>query len=122
MVQRSTEENKPEITIGVLGRDGHGKTTLTAAITQSLARQNGSVQEGDEIVVDLGEYVEEDKSRPFVYETEARRYTHVDCHSHIDVMKNLILNCIPLQGAILVVSAVNGVLPRRESICALPIP
>ncbi|MCW3100332.1 MAG: hypothetical protein JWL77_5950 [Chthonomonadaceae bacterium] len=117
MEQQSIVEQKPEITIGVLGADGAGKTSLTTTITQSLARLNGSVVEGDEIVVDLGEYVDEDKSRPFVYETEARRYTHVDCHSHINVMKNLILNRIPLHGAILVVSAVDGITDQtREQV------
>ena len=116
MVQSSIAENKAEITIGVLGQDGHGKTTRTAAITRSLARLNDSVVEGDEIVITLGDCLE-DRTRPSIYETDSRRYTHVDCRRHIHMMKNLILNWIPWHGAILVVSAVDGItLETREQV------
>ena len=108
--------SKPEITIGVLGQDGHGKTSLTAAIVQTLSRQNGSSVEGDEIVVNPGDCREANRL-PFFYETAVRRYTHIDCHRHIDVTKNLILNWFPLQGAILVVSSVEGITDQtREQV------
>jgi len=117
MVQNFTEANKPEITIGVLGQDGHGKTALTTAITQSLARQDDSVVTGEEIVTSIEGNGEDNKNRTSVYETEARRYRHVDCRSHRDIMKNFILHRIPLHGAILVVSAVEGVASQtREQV------
>jgi elongation factor Tu len=116
MVQGPIEEEKQEITVGVLGQDGHGKTSLTTAIVHFLARLNGSIVEGDEIVINLGESFE-DRTRPFVYETESRHYTHVDCGSHTDLMNNLILNSVSLHGAILVVSAIEGVTAQtREQV------
>ena len=117
MVQNFTTANKTEITIGVLGQDGHGKTALTTAITQSLARQDSSVVTGEEIVISIEGNGEDDRSRTKVYETDTRRYKHVDCRSHRDIVKNFILHRIPLHGAILVVSAVDGVTTQtREQV------
>ncbi|MCW3051144.1 MAG: hypothetical protein JWN14_314 [Chthonomonadales bacterium] len=112
-MQPAMPEAKPEITIGVLGQDGHGKTTLTTAIAQYLSRSGSHVVMGNEIVIAPGNCVE-DRINPFLYETEVRRYRYVDCRRHIDVMKNLLLNWIPVQAAVLVVSAVDGVTAQTK--------
>jgi elongation factor Tu len=101
-------KTKPQISIGLLGQDGHGKSTLAAAIYAHLSRENRKVEEGCEITLSIGD-CRELPDHPFVYESDNRQNSIYDFAGHINVVKNLILNRIPLDGAILVVSAVDGV-------------
>ena len=115
-MQPALAEAKPEITIGVLGQDGHGKTSLTTAIARARSPQDRNMVEGGETVINAGEGAV-NGWLPFLYETETRRYTHIDFHRHIDVMKHMVLHHLSLQGAILVVSAVDGVTAQtREQV------
>jgi elongation factor Tu len=113
MAQYPTQGAKPEISIGVLGQDGHGKTSLTRAIARMLTLQNDSVVEGDEIVIHPGDCREANRE-PYVYETGTRRYTHIDCSCHMDVVRNLIMDWFPLHEACLVVSAEEGVTEQMK--------
>jgi len=108
MEQPSIVEEKPKITIGALGADGAGKTRLSTAITQHLAQHNGRVIVGGEMCMRSRSCTEEDGD-PSEFETESRRYQLIDCRRHFDVLENLIANWIPLHGAILVVSALDGI-------------
>ena len=110
-MQHSIASEKPEIAIGVLGADGHGKTSLATVITQAFSPQTSSVK-GQEIVISLGNCREdywEDISPGRIYETTMRRYILFDFQRHSNIVENLILNWLPLNGIILVVSAVDGV-------------
>src|SRR5690554_4556330 len=115
------ERSKPHINIGTIGHVDHGKTTLTAAITKTLAIANPDieVQAFDQI-----DKAPEEKARGITistahveYETEKRHYAHVDCPGHADYVKNMITGAAQMDGAILVVSAADGPMPQtREHI------
>ena len=114
------ERNKPHVNIGTIGHVDHGKTTLTAAITTVLAVAGGATAtKYDEI-----DKAPEEKERGITintshveYETENRHYAHVDCPGHADYDKNMITGAAQMDGAILVVSAADGVMPQtREHI------
>ncbi len=116
------KRDKPHMNIGTIGHVDHGKTTLTAAITQVLADKKGStvsVKRYDEI-----DNAPEEKRRGITisaahveYETDARHYAHVDCPGHADYIKNMITGAAQMEGAILVVSAADGPMPQtREHI------
>ncbi|MBL0725529.1 MAG: elongation factor Tu [Alphaproteobacteria bacterium] len=114
------ERNKPHVNIGTIGHVDHGKTTLTAAITTVLSKKNGSqAKQYNEI-----DNAPEERARGITintahveYETEARHYAHVDCPGHADYIKNMITGAAQMDGAILVVSAVDGPMPQtREHI------
>ena len=114
------ERNKPHVNIGTIGHVDHGKTTLTAAITTVLAVAGGATAtKYDEI-----DKAPEEKERGITintshveYETENRHYAHVDCPGHADYVKNMITGAAQMDGAILVVSAADGVMPQtREHI------
>ena len=114
------ERKKPHVNIGNIGHVDHGKTTLTAAITMTLA-QKGEAQamRYDEI-----DKAPEEKARGITintahveYETASRHYAHVDCPGHADYVKNMITGAAQMDGAILVVSAPDGPMPQtREHI------
>ena len=120
MAKEHFERNKPHINIGTIGHVDHGKTTLTAAITMTLA-QKGEAQamRYDEI-----DKAPEEKARGITintahveYETAKRHYAHVDCPGHADYVKNMITGAAQMDGAILVVSAPDGPMPQtREHI------
>ena len=120
MAKEHFERNKPHVNIGTIGHVDHGKTTLTAAITMTLA-QKGEAQamRYDEI-----DKAPEEKARGITintahveYETEKRHYAHVDCPGHADYVKNMITGAAQMDGAILVVSAPDGPMPQtREHI------
>ena len=120
MAKEHFERTKPHINIGTIGHVGHGKTTLTAAITMTLA-QKGEAQamRYDEI-----DKAPEEKARGITintahveYETAKRHYAHVDCPGHADYVKNMITGAAQMDGAILVVSAPDGPMPQtREHI------
>lgn len=112
--------NKPHVNIGTIGHVDHGKTSLTAAITVTLAKVGGAkVTNYDEI-----DKAPEEKARGITintahveYETTARHYAHVDCPGHADYVKNMITGAAQMDGAILVVSAADGPMPQtREHI------
>lgn len=112
------ERNKPHVNIGTIGHIAHGKTTLTSAITialgspvsyKDIAGRHGIVRKEGRIATVKSDHVE--------YETESRHYAHVDCPGHADYIKNMITGAAQMDGAILVVSAVDGPMPQtREHI------
>ncbi len=120
MSKQQFDRSKPHVNVGTLGHVDHGKTTLTAAITNVLAKANGGqAQAYDEI-----DKAPEEKERGITistshveYETEKRHYAHVDCPGHADYVKNMITGAAQMDGAILVVSATDGPMPQtREHI------
>lgn len=120
MARAKFERSKPHVNIGTIGHVDHGKTTLTAAITMTLAAGGGAkAQKYDEI-----DAAPEEKARGITintahveYETENRHYAHVDCPGHADYVKNMITGAAQMDGAILVVSAADGPMPQtREHI------
>ena len=120
MAKGKYERTKPHVNIGTIGHVDHGKTTLTAAITTTLAQfGQAQAQRYDEI-----DKAPEEKARGITintahveYETETRHYAHVDCPGHADYVKNMITGAAQMDGAILVVSAADGPMPQtREHI------
>ena len=120
MARAKFERTKPHVNIGTIGHVDHGKTTLTAAITMTLAATGGAkAKKYDEI-----DAAPEEKARGITintahveYETPARHYAHVDCPGHADYVKNMITGAAQMDGAILVCSAADGPMPQtREHI------
>ncbi len=120
MAKAKFERNKPHVNIGTIGHVDHGKTTLTAAITKTLAQQ-GTAKFMDYANIDKAP---EERERGITintahveYETSNRHYAHVDCPGHADYVKNMITGAAQMDGAILVVSAADGPMPQtREHI------
>jgi len=114
------ERDKPHCNVGTIGHIDHGKTTLTAAITKVLAEAGGGEAKSFEEI----DNAPEEKERGITiatshveYETDARHYAHVDCPGHADYIKNMITGAAQMDGAILVVSAADSVMPQtREHI------
>ncbi|WP_428080003.1 elongation factor Tu [Candidatus Pelagibacter sp.] len=112
--------SKPHCNIGTIGHVDHGKTTLTAAITNVLSEAGG----GTAVAYDQIDKAPEEKERGITistahveYETEKRHYAHVDCPGHADYVKNMITGAAQMDGAILVVNAADGPMPQtREHI------
>ncbi|MFO8040440.1 MAG: elongation factor Tu [Sodalinema sp.] len=120
MARAKFERNKPHVNIGTIGHVDHGKTTLTAAITATLA-VTGQAKARKYADIDAAP---EEKERGITintahveYETTGRHYAHVDCPGHADYVKNMITGAAQMDGAILVVSAADGPMPQtREHI------
>src|SRR3979411_1086073 len=120
MAKEKFELNKPHCNIGTIGHVDHGKTTLTAAITMTLAKTGGAKAMA---YADI-DAAPEEKARGITintahveYETKKRHYAHVDCPGHADYVKNMITGAAQMDGAILVVSAADGPMPQtREHI------
>ena len=120
MAKQKFERTKPHVNIGTIGHVDHGKTTLTAAISQYLAKKYLA----DLIKFDEIDKAPEEKERGVTinlahveYNTEARHYAHVDCPGHADYIKNMITGAAQMDGAVLVVSAADGPMPQtREHI------
>ncbi len=120
MAREKFERNKPHVNIGTIGHVDHGKTTLTAAITATLALDGVSVAKA---YADI-DGAPEERARGITintahveYETQNRHYAHVDCPGHADYVKNMITGAAQMDGAILVVSAADGPMPQtREHI------
>ena len=112
---------KPHVNVGTIGHVDHGKTTLVAAILHTLHLKNPKIKEKS---VDQIDAAPEEKARGLTisishleYETEKRHYAHIDCPGHADYIKNMITGAAQMDGAILVVSAVDGPMPQtREHI------
>ncbi len=120
MAKESFDRSKPHVNIGTIGHVDHGKTTLTAAISVTLAKASGmDIKAFDEI-----DSAPEEKARGITintshieYETANRHYAHVDCPGHADYVKNMITGAAQMDGAILVCSAADGPMPQtREHI------
>ncbi len=120
MAKEKFDRSKPHVNVGTIGHVDHGKTTLTAAITKTLALKNlAEFTSFDQI-----DKAPEEKARGITiatahveYQTENRHYAHVDCPGHADYVKNMITGAAQMDGAILVVSAADGPMPQtREHI------
>ena len=120
MAKEKFERTKPHVNVGTIGHVDHGKTTLTAAITQVMSKKFGGK------ALNYGEIdaAPEERERGITistahveYESENRHYAHVDCPGHADYVKNMITGAAQMDGAILVVSAADGPMPQtREHI------
>jgi elongation factor Tu len=121
MAKEKFDRSKPHVNVGTIGHVDHGKTTLTAAITQTLAEANPKVAVR---TFDSIDNAPEERERGITiatahveYETPNRHYAHVDCPGHADYIKNMITGAAQMDGAILVVSAADGPMPQtREHI------
>ncbi|MBA3662542.1 MAG: elongation factor Tu [Gammaproteobacteria bacterium] len=120
MSKQVFERTKPHVNVGTIGHVDHGKTTLTAALTKTLADKFG----GEARAYDQIDNAPEEKARGITiatshveYQSENRHYAHVDCPGHADYVKNMITGAAQMDGAILVVSAADGPMPQtREHI------
>ncbi len=117
MSKAKYERSKPHCNIGTIGHVDHGKTTLTAAITKILAEKGGA----DFTAYDQIDKAPEERARGITistahveYETEKRHYAHVDCPGHADYVKNMITGAAQMDGAILVVSGTDSVMPQTK--------
>ena len=120
MARAKFERTKPHVNVGTVGHVDHGKTTLTAAITGTMAAAGkAEAKKFDEI-----DAAPEEKARGITistahveYETDARHYAHVDCPGHADYVKNMITGAAQMDGAILVIAASDGPMAQtREHI------
>ena len=117
MAKEKFNRSKPHVNIGTIGHVDHGKTTLTAAITKTLAMKGGA---------DFVDYANIDKAPEerergitintahVEYETETRHYAHVDCPGHADYIKNMITGAAQMDGAILVIAATDGPMAQTK--------
>ncbi|MFI5110608.1 MAG: elongation factor Tu [Terriglobales bacterium] len=118
MGKEKFDRTKPHVNVGTIGHIDHGKTTLTAAITKVLGKNNPKVKFRS---FDSIDNAPEEKARGITiatahveYETAARHYAHVDCPGHADYIKNMITGAAKMDGAILVVAATDGPMPQTR--------
>ena len=117
MAKEKFDRSKAHVNIGTVGHVDHGKTTLTAAITLTLAKEG----QADAMNYEDIDSAPEEKERGITintahveYQTESRHYAHVDCPGHADYVKNMITGAAQMDGAILVVSSADGVMPQTK--------
>ena len=117
MAKAKFERTKPHVNVGTIGHVDHGKTTLTAAITEVLSRKGLA----EFVPFDQIDKAPEEKARGITiatahveYQSEKRHYAHVDCPGHADYIKNMITGAAQMDGAILVVSAADGPMPQTR--------
>jgi elongation factor Tu len=117
MAKQKFERTKPHVNVGTIGHVDHGKTTLTAAITEVLSKKGLA----DYVPFDDIDKAPEEKERGITiatahveYQTEKRHYAHVDCPGHADYVKNMITGAAQMDGAVLVVSAADGPMPQTR--------
>ena len=117
MAKEKFERNKPHLNIGTIGHIDHGKTTLTAAITNTLAKKGFA----EKVPFNMIDKAPEERERGITinishveYQTENRHYAHIDCPGHADYIKNMITGAAQMDGAILVVSAADGPMPQTR--------
>lgn len=117
MAKAKFDRSKPHVNVGTIGHVDHGKTTLTAAITEVLAKKGWA----EYVPYDQIDKAPEEKARGITiatahveYQTETRHYAHVDCPGHADYVKNMITGAAQMDGAILVVSAADGPMPQTR--------
>jgi elongation factor Tu len=118
MAKEKFDRSKPHVNVGTIGHIDHGKTTLTAAITKVLAKNNPKIQFRS---FDSIDNAPEERERGITiatahveYETKNRHYAHVDCPGHADYIKNMITGAAQMDGAILVVAATDGPMPQTK--------
>src|SRR3974390_1134381 len=118
MAKEKFDRTKPHVNVGTIGHIDHGKTTLTAAITKTLAKHNPKVKFRS---FDSIDNAPEEKARGITiavahveYETPNRHYAHVDCPGHADYIKNMITGAAQMDGAILVVAATDRPMPQTK--------
>ena len=122
MAKETFVRSKPHVNIGTIGHIDHGKTTLTAAILATLAKKGKAQVKSYADIAKGGTVRDETKTVTIAvahveYETDKRHYAHIDCPGHADYIKNMITGAAQMDGAILVVSAVDGPMPQtREHI------
>jgi elongation factor Tu len=120
MGKQKFARTKPHVNVGTIGHVDHGKTSLTAAITKTLALQGQAQLRSFDSIDNAPEERERGITIAIAhveYETEKRHYAHVDCPGHADYIKNMITGAAQMDGAILVVSAADGPMPQtREHI------
>ncbi len=124
MAKAKFERTKPHVNVGTIGHVDHGKTTLTAAMTKMSVGQAGagrSTSSYDEVAKASESQGRRDSTKILTiatahveYETAKRHYAHVDCPGHADYVKNMITGAAQMDGAILVVSAVDGPMPQTR--------
>lgn len=122
MAKEKFERKKPHVNVGTIGHIDHGKTTLTAAITKVLSTKGFSkAMEYDEVAKADAKMFRRDATKILTvaiahveYESEKRHYAHIDCPGHADYIKNMITGAAQMDGAILVVSAVDSVMPQTK--------
>jgi elongation factor Tu len=117
MAKEKFERKKPHVNVGTIGHVDHGKTTLTAAITQALAKKGQAEFRSFDSIDNAPEERERGitiQTAHVEYETENRHYAHVDCPGHADYVKNMITGAAQMDGAILVVSAADGPMPQTR--------
>ncbi|PJZ75943.1 elongation factor Tu [Leptospira neocaledonica] len=119
MAKEKFDRSKPHLNVGTIGHVDHGKTTLTAAITTTLAKVLGGKNKA--VAYDQIDNAPEEKARGITiatshqeYETANRHYAHVDCPGHADYVKNMITGAAQMDAAILVVSATDGPMPQTK--------
>lgn len=119
MAKEKFDRSKPHLNVGTIGHVDHGKTTLTAAITHTLAKRIGGKNKA--VKYDEIDNAPEEKARGITiatshqeYETANRHYAHVDCPGHADYVKNMITGAAQMDAAILVVSATDGAMPQTK--------
>jgi elongation factor Tu len=120
MAKAKFERTKPHVNIGTIGHIDHGKTTLTAAITSTLAKHQPSAI-NQAVAFENIDNAPEERERGITiaithveYESEKRHYAHVDCPGHVDYIKNMITGAAQMDGAILVVAANDGPMPQTR--------
>jgi elongation factor Tu len=118
MAKEKFDRSKPHVNVGTIGHIDHGKTTLTAAITKVLSKNNPKIKFRDFASIDNAP---EERERGITiatahveYETKNRHYAHVDCPGHADYIKNMITGAAQMDGAILVVAATDGPMPQTR--------
>jgi elongation factor Tu len=122
MLKQTFLRDKPSVTVGTIGHIDHGKTTLTSVLTGLLAKRGfAEASSYDEVAKASAAHGRRDASKIVTiatahvkYETEARHYTHIDCPGHVDYVKNMITGAAQMDGAILLVSAVDGSMPQTR--------
>src|SRR5712691_7471144 len=118
MAKEKFDRSKPHVNVGTIGHIDHGKTTLTAAITKVLGKNNPKIKFRS---FDSIDNAPEERERGITiatahveYETKNRHYAHVDCPGHADYIKNMITGAAQMDGAILVVAATDGPMPQTR--------
>src|SRR5262245_42577331 len=121
MAKEKFNRTKPHVNVGTIGHIDHGKTTLTASISAVLSKRGGSKFKSVSYKDIAKNGIERDATKTVTiaashieYETDKRHYAHVDCPGHADYIKNMLTGAAQMDGAILVVSALDSVMPQTR--------